>query len=159
MSNENDEQKKNEQTDASSQTDQSASDVSSSEHQIVNKEKVYYREVIKSCWTHEPWLYFKVVVKSNEEMGEYICLHGLVPQNELPLHMRNKIPENEIWMRENIYNDGERRKRILAHEYAELDLMITHAMSYKEAHDQAEFFEHLFFDHPVNEENSGKTTE
>ena len=31
------------------------------------KEKVYYLEVIKSCWTHEPWLYFKIVV--NEKKG------------------------------------------------------------------------------------------
>ncbi len=109
------------------------------------KEKVYYREVIKSCWTHEPWLYFKIVVKSNEEMGDYIALHGLVPQNELPVHLRYKIPENEIWIRENVYADVERRRSILAHEYAELDLMISQAMSYKEAHQNAEFFEHLFY--------------
>jgi CDP-glycerol glycerophosphotransferase (TagB/SpsB family) len=120
-------------------------DSSSSEHQAVDKEKVYYRQVIKSCWTHEPWLYFKVIVKSNEEMGEYIALHGLVPQNELPLHLRHKIPENEIWMREDIYVDVARRRQILAHEFAELDLMMTYAISYKEAHAQAEFFEHLFY--------------
>ncbi len=108
-------------------------------------EKVFYREVIKSCWTHEPWLYFKIIVKSNEEMGDYIALHGLVPQNELPVHLRYKIPENEIWIRENVYANVDRRRSILAHEYAELDLMISHAMSYKEAHEHAEFFEHLFF--------------
>ena len=108
-------------------------------------EKVFYREVIKSCWTHEPWLYFKVIVKSNEEMGDYIALHGLVPQNELPVHLRYKIPENEIWIRENVYADVERRRSILAHEYAELDLMISHAMCYKEAHAHAEFFEHMFY--------------
>lgn len=108
-------------------------------------EKIFYREVIKSCWTHEPWLYFKVIVKSIEEMGEYIALHGLVPQNELPVHLRYKIPENEIWIRENVYADIERRRSILAHEYAELDLMISYAMSYKEAHKNAEFFEHLFY--------------
>jgi hypothetical protein len=115
------------------------------EHQGPINEKVYYREVIKCCWTHEPWLYFKVIVKSIEEMGEYIALHGLVPQNELPVHLRYKIPENEIWIRENVYADIERRRSILAHEYAELDLMISHAMSYKEAHENAEFFEHLFY--------------
>jgi hypothetical protein len=109
------------------------------------KEKVYYREVMKCCWTHEPWLYFKVIVKSNEEMGDYIALHGLVPQNELPVHLRYKIPENEIWIRENVYANIERRRSILAHEYAELDLMISHAMTYKEAHEHAEFFEHLFY--------------
>ncbi|VVB62386.1 Uncharacterised protein [uncultured archaeon] len=108
-------------------------------------EKVFYREVIKSCWTHEPWLYFKVIIKSIEEMGDYIALHGLVPQNELPVHLRYKIPENEIWIRENVYADIERRRSILAHEYAELDLMISYAMSYKDAHEHAEFIEHLFY--------------
>jgi hypothetical protein len=115
------------------------------EHHGAVKEKVFYREVIKSCWTHEPWLYFKVVVKSNEEMGDYIALHGLVPQNELPVHLRYKIPENEIWIRKNVFDNIERRRSILAHEYAELDLMISHAMCYKEAHEHAEFFEHLFY--------------
>jgi hypothetical protein len=69
----------------------------------------------------------------------------LVPQNELPMHLRYKIPENEIWIRENIYADSMRRKSILAHEYAELDLMITKGISYKEAHEQAEFIEHLYY--------------
>jgi len=116
-----------------------------SEQQGGVKDKTYYLEVIKNCWTHEPWLYFKIVIKSIEEMGDYIALHGLVPQNELPVHLRYKIPENEIWIRENVYADIERRRSILAHEYAELDLMISHAMSYKEAHANAEFFEHLFY--------------
>jgi hypothetical protein len=110
-----------------------------------NVQKAVVEQIIKTVWTHEPWLFFKVVVKSVEEMGEYIALHGLVPQNELPLHLRNKIPENEIWIRENVYADTERRKSILAHEYAELDLMVTKGMSYKEAHQQAEFIEHLYY--------------
>ena len=108
-------------------------------------QKAICQQIIKSVWTHEPWLYFKVVVKSIEEMGEYIALHGLVPQNELPLSLRYKIPENEIWIRENVYADFERRKSILAHEYAELDLMVTKGLSYKEAHLQAEFIEHLYY--------------
>jgi len=110
-----------------------------------NVQKAIAEQIIKTVWTHEPWLFFKVVVKSVEEMGEYIALHGLVPQNELPLHLRNKIPENEIWIRENVYADFERRKSILAHEYAELDLMVTKGMGYKEAHQQAEFVEHLYY--------------
>jgi hypothetical protein len=135
---------KEEEQKNSSESDQSPTDTSSGHKGGIN-EKVFYREVIKSCWTHEPWLYFKVMVKSNEEMGDYIALHGLVPQNELPVHLRYKIPENEIWIRENVYANIERRRSILAHEYAELDLMISHAMSYKEAHENAEFFEHLFY--------------
>jgi hypothetical protein len=108
-------------------------------------QKSIVKQIIKTVWTHEPWLFFKVIVKSNEEMGEYIALHGLVPQNELPIHLRNKIPENEIWMRENVYADIQRRRSILAHEYAELDLMVSQGMGYKEAHQHAEFIEHLYY--------------
>ena len=136
-------EKKGEDTSNSSPSEDAS--VIPPEHHGAVKEKVFYREVIKSCWTHEPWLYFKVVVKSNEEMGDYIALHGLVPQNELPVHLRYKIPENEIWIRKNVFDNIERRRSILAHEYAELDLMISHAMCYKEAHEHAEFFEHLFY--------------
>jgi hypothetical protein len=146
MTDENDNKKKiNMETKTnSSELQPNPIDVPSEPKGAIN-EKVFYREVIKSCWTHEPWLYFKVIIKSNEEMGDYIALHGLVPQNELPIHLRYKIPENEIWIRENVYADIERRRSILAHEYAELDLMISHAMNYKEAHEHAEFFEHLFY--------------
>lgn len=145
MSDENKEQTKEEETTTNSSESQSVQPAVIPEPQGVVKEKVYYQEVIKSCWTHEPWLYFKVIVKSNEEMGEYIALHGLVPQNELPVPLRHKIPENEIWIRENVYADIERRRSILAHEYAELDLMISQALTYKEAHEKAEFIEHLFY--------------
>lgn len=125
-------------TDESSQADSSAD-------RLGPTQKAACQQIIKSVWTHEPWLFFKIIVKSNEEMGDYIALHGLVPQNELPVHLRHKIPENEIWIRENVYADPERRKSILAHEYAELDLMITQGISYKEAHEKAEFFEHLYY--------------
>lgn len=94
---------------------------------------------------HEPQQFFKVIVKTRDIMGDYIALHGFVPQNELPIHLRHKIPENEIWMREDIYNDAEKRERILTHEYVELDLMITYSMSYKEAHMRAEYFEGMWF--------------
>jgi hypothetical protein len=144
MNNECDEQKKKDETKERSPEESSSSNGSSSDH-LGTTQKAVCQQIIKSVWTHEPWLFFKVVVKSNEEMGEYIALHGLVPQNELPLHLRYKIPENEIWIRENVYIDSERRKSILAHEYAELDLMITHGITYKEAHEQAEFIEHLYY--------------
>ncbi|HIG99506.1 MAG TPA: hypothetical protein HA258_02890 [Thermoplasmata archaeon] len=145
MTNDSNELNEKEENKKDSSTSQTSSQIYPPEQHGTVKEKVFYREVIKSCWTHEPWLYFKIVVKSNEEMGEYIALHGLVPQNELPVHLRYNIPENEIWIRKNVYEDIERRRSILAHEYAELDLMISHAMSYKEAHEHAEFFEHLFY--------------
>jgi hypothetical protein len=144
MSDERDGQEKKEDAKESSSEQSSATDGSSSDR-LGTTQKAVCQQIIKSVWTHEPWLFFKVVVKSNEEMGDYIALHGLVPQNELPMHLRYKIPENEIWIRENIYADAERRKSILAHEYAELDLMVTKGISYKEAHEQAEFIEHLYY--------------
>jgi hypothetical protein len=149
MSDKNDEQKQKEDTKDTISEEPSSINVTSSEHHG-NAQKAVCQQIIKSVWTHEPWLYFKVVVKSNEEMGEYIALHGLVPQNELPLQLRYKIPENEIWIRENVYTDAERRKSILAHEYAELDLMITKGIGYKEAHEQAEFIEHLYYPSELN---------
>lgn len=144
MNNECNEQKKKDDTKERSAEESSSSNGSSSDH-LGTTQKAVCQQIIKSVWTHEPWLFFKVVVKSNEEMGDYIALHGLVPQNELPLHLRYKIPENEIWIRENVYADIERRRSILAHEYAELDLMVTRGITYKEAHEQAEFIEHLYY--------------
>ncbi len=136
---------KEEPTEAAPPQECSDQDTASEHHPDV--QKAICQQIIKSVWTHEPWLYFKVIVKSVEEMGDYIALHGLVPQNELPVSLRYKIPENEIWIRENVYADFERRKSILAHEYAELDLMVTKGLSYKEAHLQAEFIEHLYYPH------------
>jgi len=142
MNNENDAQEKDKTIDTNSEE---SSPSSSSTDRLGTTQKAVCQQIIKSVWTHEPWLFFKVVIKSNEAMGDYIALHGLVPQNELPIHLRYKIPENEIWIRENVYADLERRKSILAHEYAEIDLMITHGITYKEAHEKAEFIEHLFY--------------
>lgn len=143
MNNDNNKKKEKEESKKSSSEESSSTD--SSPNRLRATQKAVCQQIVKSVWTHEPWLYFKVIIKSNEEMGDYIALHGLVPQNELPVHLRNKIPENEIWIRENVYADHERRKSILAHEYAELDLMITRGISYKEAHEQAEFIEHLYY--------------
>jgi hypothetical protein len=149
MSDKNDEQKQKEDTKHIIPEEPLRKDDTSSEHHG-NAQKAVCQQIIKTVWTHEPWLYFKVIVKSNEEMGEYIALHGLVPQNELPLQLRYKIPENEIWIRENVYANPERRKSILAHEYAELDLMVTRGIGYKEAHEQAEFIEHLYYPSELN---------
>jgi GNAT superfamily N-acetyltransferase len=87
---------------------------------------------------------FTVKVKSNEIMGEYIALHGLVPQNELPEHLRYQIPVNEIWIREDIHADSVRREQILEHEKYELSLMETRGCTYKEAHARAEIHEKIY---------------
>ncbi len=76
---------------------------------------------------------FKVVVKPRSVMGDYIALHGLCPQNELPENMRGKIPEDEIWMRQDVFENPKRRERILqGHEKYELSLMETEGLTYKQ---------------------------
>jgi len=81
---------------------------------------------------------FKIKVIPRKVMGDYITLHGLVPQNELPKHLRGKIPENEIWMREDAYKNDLLRSKILYHEKVELQLMLNYGYTYKEAHSVAE---------------------
>lgn len=88
---------------------------------------------------------FKVVVKPRSVMSDYIALHGLCPQNELPENMRHKIPEDEIWMRKDVYDDPKRRERILqGHEKYELTLMETKGLTYKQAHRRAELHEKFY---------------
>jgi hypothetical protein len=88
---------------------------------------------------------FKVVVKPRSVMGDYIALHGLCPQNELPANMRGKIPENEIWMRQDVFENPKRRERILqGHEKYELSLMETEGLTYKQAHRKAELHEKFY---------------
>jgi hypothetical protein len=88
---------------------------------------------------------FKVVVKPRSVMGDYIALHGLLPQNELPESLRHKIPEDEIWMREDVFNDPKRRERILqGQEKYELTLMETEGFTYKQAHRSAELHEKVY---------------
>jgi hypothetical protein len=78
-------------------------------------------------------------------MGDYIALHGLLPENELPIRLRHKIPENEIWIRKNVYDDPKRRERILqGHEKFELELMETKGLTYKQAHKRAQFHEKVY---------------
>jgi hypothetical protein len=71
-----------------------------------------------------------VISKSNKVMHDYVCLHFLVPNNQMPKHLRGKIPQYEIWMREDIYNDKIKCNLTLMHETAELKRMI-HGMKYK----------------------------
>ena len=88
---------------------------------------------------------FIVKVKPESLMGEYIALHGLVPQNELPEHLRYKIPKDEIWIREDVYNNPARRDQILqGHEKYELELMETKGYTYKQAHFRAQLHEKVY---------------
>ncbi|MCJ7697708.1 MAG: hypothetical protein MUO73_05205, partial [Thermoplasmata archaeon] len=72
MSDERDEQNKKEDTKESSPGQSSATDGFSSDR-LGTTQKAVCQQIIKSVWTHEPWLFFKVVVKSNEEMSDYIA--------------------------------------------------------------------------------------
>jgi hypothetical protein len=88
---------------------------------------------------------FKVVVKPRSVMGDYIALHGLCPLNELPENMRGKIPEDEIWMRQDVFENPKRRERILqGHEKYELSLMETEGITYKQAHRRAQLHEKFY---------------
>ena len=88
---------------------------------------------------------FIVKVKPRSVMGDYIALHGLLPENELPVILRHKIPENEIWIRKNVYDDPKRRERILqGHEKFELELMETKGLTYRQAHERAQFHEKVY---------------
>jgi hypothetical protein len=88
---------------------------------------------------------FIVKVKPRSVMGDYIALHGLLPENELPVSLRHKIPENEIWIRKNVYDDPKRRERILqGHEKFELELMETKGLTYKQAHERAQLHEKVY---------------
>jgi hypothetical protein len=88
---------------------------------------------------------FIVKVKPRSVMGDYIALHGLLPENELPVRLRHKIPENEIWIRKNVYDDPKRRERILqGHEKFELELMETKGLTYKQAHERAQWHEKVY---------------
>jgi len=84
--------------------------------------------------------HFKVKRKSRKLMGDYIALHGLVPQNELPHHLRGKIPKDELWVREDRYDtrDFLKRRMLYVHEGHELKLMEEKDMTYKQAHKRAE---------------------
>ena len=79
----------------------------------------------------------KIKVKSRKVLGDYVCLHGLVPGNELPKKLRGKIPKNEIWIREDIWEDKLARNLTLLHEKTELQYM-KRGLCYKKAHKWAE---------------------
>ncbi len=74
----------------------------------------------------------KFVIKRKEEMGDIIADHWLA---------NNKIPEGEVWVREDWWNDKEKRKRIITHEKVELYLMIHKKLPYEKAHEIANKFE------------------
>jgi hypothetical protein len=88
---------------------------------------------------------FIIIVKSPKVMGDYIALHGLLPDYELPKKMRGKIPKDQIWMRDDIWHNKSRRKCIEEHEKQELNLMIYHGYTYKEAHKKAQNREKLWW--------------
>ena len=92
---------------------------------------------------------FEVRVQPRSVMGDNIALHGLLPKNELPKSLRGKrhgkIPENEIWIRKDVYDNPKRRDRILqGHEKYELTLMETRGLTYKQAHRRAQWHEKIY---------------
>lgn len=83
---------------------------------------------------------FKVVVKSDNFMGEYQAVHGMLPRNELPKRMK-RIPKRQIWIRRSNYENHDRevdysKDNILRHERHELNLMLQ-GIPYRDAHEAA----------------------
>jgi len=59
--------------------------------------------------------------------------------------MRGKIPEDEIWMRQDVFENPKRRERILqGHEKYELSLMETEGLTYKQTHRRAQLHEKFY---------------
>lgn len=77
---------------------------------------------------------FKVMVIPSDIMCEYVALHGLVPNNELPMYLRGVIPANEVWVREDFFNDKNKFEQLLWHETEELKYMTKNNLSYRDAH-------------------------
>jgi hypothetical protein len=120
---------------------------------LIDEENKTQKEAYDAYGRGKVSLPFKVVVKPRSVMGDYIALHGLCPLNELPLNLRGKIPEDEIWMRQDVFENPRRRERILqGHEKYELSLMETEGLTYKEAHRRAELHEKFYlFEKDLND--------
>lgn len=68
-------------------------------------------------------------------MEDYIAVHGKLPKNELPERMR-RMHHNTIYIRDDVCRNRNRERRILLHEYREMELM-ENGYKYREAHRRA----------------------
>jgi hypothetical protein len=104
------------------------------------KTRFYDRPVREVVFGGEKIPGIKIVSKSVSVMGDYRALHGRVPNNELPVHLRGKIPKNELWIRSDQYHDKDKTKKsaLFAHERYEIYLMKKYGLTYKQAHKRAE---------------------
>jgi hypothetical protein len=78
----------------------------------------------------------KFLKKSREVMGDFVALHGRMPLMEQPEQLRGKIPRDEVWIREDHWDDP----GLKTHEKVELNLM-DKGLGYKPAHRIANKFE------------------
>jgi len=81
--------------------------------------------------------------KPKSVMKSYIALHGLVPKQEIK-DFHHRIPPNEIWVRQDVYENICQFPWIKKHELYEIDLMKNYGLSYKEAHKRAEIVDGLW---------------
>jgi len=79
----------------------------------------------------------KFVVKSREEMGDYIALNWLEPR----LAKKFGIKKNQIFVREDWWIDAVKRSRLHTHELVEINLRLRNKMGYEQAHKIANIFE------------------
>lgn len=80
----------------------------------------------------------KVKCKSEAILRECIGLHGLMNENDIPAECKNKVPNDELWIREDHckYNTIE-DKNIVLHEDVELLLIKEYDLTYVVAHNIA----------------------
>lgn len=94
-----------------------------------------YRRMRKGKTT-APVPYF--TVRSRKEMGDYIALNWLEPEIAKKFH----LAPGQIIVREDWWNDPEKRKRLRTHELTEINLRERDGIPYEEAHKIANEFEH-----------------
>jgi hypothetical protein len=76
---------------------------------------------------------YRVIPKPSKFMYPYIAMHGHLTKRDRPDNM-DHMHYNTIYIRDDI--KGERKNRILLHEYREMELM-EKGLPYKKAHRRA----------------------
>ncbi len=79
----------------------------------------------------------KFVSKPRSVMGDYIGLNFIADFGK-------DIPYNEVWIREDKWEDPEERKRLIVHETSEIFMMMNYGLPYKKAHDLANELERSY---------------
>ena len=83
------------------------------------------------------------MIQPKKVMHDYIALNYLEPKKS----KKFKIKKNQVFVREDVWKDPVKRKRIKTHELVELNLRRKDHLPYKKAHEIANKFEHQALKH------------